>query len=153
MVFLFRDKEDACLFAFLLLIILPRISFPEVSITYIYIYMLLCPQNPPGKNIGVGSHSLLPDSGIEPRSPKLQADSLPSEPPGNCLEKSQDLVASCSISGTTPGLDVLANSLSNRFLGNQNNYFQYYLVPGKCKCQEDKYCSSLWFFFLPKFWC
>ena len=38
MVFLFRDKEDACLFAFLLLIILPRISFPEVSITYIYIY-------------------------------------------------------------------------------------------------------------------
>ena len=25
----------------------------------------------------------LPDSGIEPRSPALQADSLPSEPPGN----------------------------------------------------------------------
>ena len=25
----------------------------------------------------------LPDSGIEPRSPTLQADSLPSEPPGN----------------------------------------------------------------------
>ena len=25
----------------------------------------------------------LPDSGIEPRSPTLQGDSLPSEPPGN----------------------------------------------------------------------
>ena len=32
---------------------------------------LLCP--PPGD---------LPNPGIEPRSPKLQADSLPSEPPG-----------------------------------------------------------------------
>jgi len=35
------------------------------------------------KNTGVGSHSLLPDPGIEPSSPALQADSLPSEPPGN----------------------------------------------------------------------
>ena len=26
----------------------------------------------------------LPDPGIEPRSPALQADALPSEPPGNC---------------------------------------------------------------------
>ena len=30
----------------------------------------------------------LPDPGIEPRSPTLQADSLPSEPPGNHLMKS-----------------------------------------------------------------
>ena len=38
----------------------------------------------PGKNAGVGSHSLLqdlPNPGIKPRSPALQADSLPSEPP------------------------------------------------------------------------
>ena len=38
------------------------------------------------KNNGVGSHSLLqgnlPDPGIEPWSPALQADSSPSEPPG-----------------------------------------------------------------------
>ena len=37
----------------------------------------------PGKNTGVGCHFLiqgnLPDVGIEPRSPALQADSLPSE--------------------------------------------------------------------------
>ena len=40
----------------------------------------------PGKNTGVGSHSLLqgnlPNPGIKPRSPAVQADSLPSEPPG-----------------------------------------------------------------------
>ena len=39
----------------------------------------------PGKNTGMGSHSLLrdlPDPGIEPRSPALQADSSLPEPPG-----------------------------------------------------------------------
>ena len=39
-----------------------------------------------GKNTGVGCHALpsgnLPNPGIEPRSPILQASSLPSEPPG-----------------------------------------------------------------------
>ena len=29
----------------------------------------------------------IPDAGIEPRSPTLQADSLPSEPPGNQYTK------------------------------------------------------------------
>ena len=37
-----------------------------------------------GKSTGVGCHFLLqgiiPDPGIEPRSPALQADTLPSEP-------------------------------------------------------------------------
>ena len=40
----------------------------------------------PGKNIGLNCHALLqeifPTHGIESRSPALQADSLPSEPPG-----------------------------------------------------------------------
>ena len=39
-----------------------------------------------GKNTSEGSHSLLqgslPNPGIKPRSPALQTDSLPSEPPG-----------------------------------------------------------------------
>ena len=39
--------------------------------------------NSPGKNTGVGYHSLLqgslPDPGIKPGSPTLQTDSLPSE--------------------------------------------------------------------------
>ena len=37
----------------------------------------------PGKNTGVGCHpGDLPDPGIKPQSPGLQADSLQSEPPG-----------------------------------------------------------------------
>ena len=47
---------------------------------------LLRPWDFPGKNAGVDCHFLhpgdLPDPGIEPGSPALQADSLPSEPPG-----------------------------------------------------------------------
>ena len=57
---------------------------------------LLCPWDSPGKNTGVGGHSLLqgvfpspgdlPNPGIEPGSPALQAHSLPSEPPGkHCI--------------------------------------------------------------------
>ena len=45
-----------------------------------------CPWNFSGQNTGVGSLSLLqrifPNPGIEPGSPPLQADSLPTEPPG-----------------------------------------------------------------------
>ena len=45
---------------------------------------LLCPWDSPGNNTGVGYHSLLqgnlPNSGMEPRSPAVQADSSPSEP-------------------------------------------------------------------------
>ena len=41
---------------------------------------LYSPWKSPGQNTGVGSLSLL--QGIKPRSPTLQADSLPSEPPG-----------------------------------------------------------------------
>ena len=44
------------------------------------------PKNSPGQNTGMGSLSLppgdFPNPGIEPRSPALQADSLPAEPPG-----------------------------------------------------------------------
>ena len=38
------------------------------------------PWNSPGQNTEVGSPGDLPDPGIKPRSPALQADSLPSEP-------------------------------------------------------------------------
>ena len=47
---------------------------------------LYSPWNSPGQNTRVGSLSLLqgnlPNPGIEPRSPALQADSLPAEPQG-----------------------------------------------------------------------
>ena len=46
-------------------------------------FRLLCPWDSPGKNTGVGCHFLLqgdlPNPGIEPGSPALQADSLPTE--------------------------------------------------------------------------
>ena len=47
---------------------------------------LYSPCNSPGQNPGVGEPSSppgdLPNPGIGPRSPALQADSLPAEPPG-----------------------------------------------------------------------
>ena len=50
----------------------------------------LCPWNFPGKNTGVGCYFLLqrilPDPGIEPGSPALQADSLPCEPLGKIVK-------------------------------------------------------------------
>ena len=56
----------------------------------------LCPWNYPGKNTGVGGRSLLqgvfpspgdlPNPGIEPGSPALQADSLPFEPQKKSIE-------------------------------------------------------------------
>ena len=51
---------------------------------------LLCPWNSPGRNTGVGSHSLLQGSshsGFEPGSPALQADLLLSAPPGKPMNK------------------------------------------------------------------
>ena len=53
----------------------------------------LCPWDSPGKNTGVGCHSLLQEifptqgsnPGIEPGSPTLWADSLPSKPPRKSL--------------------------------------------------------------------
>ena len=39
--------------------------------------MLFSPSYSPGKNTGVHSPGDLPNPGIEPRSPTLQADSLP----------------------------------------------------------------------------
>ena len=48
------------------------------------------PWNSPGQNTGVGRLSLLqgifPTQGSEPRSPTLQADSLPGEPPRKPLK-------------------------------------------------------------------
>ena len=59
---------------------------------------LICPWNSPGRNTGVGlpcpSPGDLPNPGIEPGSPALRADALPSEPPGkpiNSKDKAKEL--------------------------------------------------------------
>ena len=53
---------------------------------FLWLHGLYSPWNSLGQNTGVGSYSPpgdLPNPGIEPRAPTLQADSLPAEPPGN----------------------------------------------------------------------
>ena len=47
---------------------------------------------PPGQTTGIGSCSLLqdlPNPGIEPRSPTLQEDSLPAEPQGKPIQRTE----------------------------------------------------------------
>ena len=68
---------------------------------------LYSPGNSPGQNTGVGSLSL-PNPGIKPRSPALQADSLAAEPQGKpknigvgTLSFLQGIVPTL---GTNPGL-------------------------------------------------
>ena len=53
----------------------------------VWTHGLYSPRDSPGHNTGVGSQPFpspgdLPNSGIKPRSPALQADSLPAELPG-----------------------------------------------------------------------
>ena len=56
---------------------------------------LLCPWNSPNKNNGMGSHCLLqgdlPDLGIEPGSPALQAGSLSMSYQGSTITQHQSL--------------------------------------------------------------
>ena len=60
--------------------------FDSVLLHGLQLTRLLCPLNFPGKSTGVElplpSLGELPDPGIEAGSPTLQADALPSEPPG-----------------------------------------------------------------------
>ena len=55
----------------------------------LWVYRLPCPWDSPNKNTRVGCHSFLegnlPNPGIKPGSPALQADTLPPEPPGETL--------------------------------------------------------------------
>ena len=64
----------------------------------------LCPWDSPGKNTGVGSHSLLQGifltQGSNPGPPALQANSLPSEPPGKPWQ----------------GFELCHNEISKRYL-------------------------------------
>ena len=64
-----------------------KVKFTQSCPTLCDPHGLYSPWNSPGQITGMGSLSLtspgdLPNPGIEPRSPSLQADSLPAEPQG-----------------------------------------------------------------------
>ena len=80
----------------------------------------------PGKNTGVGCHALLqgnlPNPGIEPRSPTLQADSLQSEPPG---KPKNIVVGSLSfLQGTFLTLELNQGLLHCRWILYQPSYWR-----------------------------
>ena len=82
---------------------------------------LLCLWNYPGKNTGVGSHSLLqgdlPNPGIEPRSPALQVNSFSSEPPGkpkNTGVGSLSLLQGSSWAKNQTGVSCIAEGFPTR---------------------------------------
>ena len=55
-------------------------------------WTIYSPWNSPGQNTGVDFFPApgdIPNPGIEPRSPALQVDSLPAEPPGKRKEKNE----------------------------------------------------------------
>ena len=74
------------------------------------VHELYSPWKSPDQNTGVGSLSLLqgifPNPEIEPRSPALQADSLPTELPGKPLESgaSRDYMGTAAPLGIYWGL-------------------------------------------------
>ena len=70
------------------------------------------PWDSPGKNTGVDCHFLLqgnlPDPGIEPRSPALQADALTSEPPGK-----QYIMRNAGLEEAQAGIKIARRNLNN----------------------------------------
>ena len=73
----------------------------------------------PGKNTGVGCHALLHGTS-QPRSPALQADSLPSEPPGKPKNTGVAIPSPGDLPdpGTEPGsLALQADSLPAKLQG------------------------------------
>ena len=79
---------------------------------------LYSPWNSPGQNTRVVSFSLLqgklPNPGIKPRSPALQADSLPTEPPGKKIKQLQQMVFITNI---------LKSKKENKWLGAEQVHF------------------------------
>ena len=81
---------------------------------------LYSPRNSLGQNTGVGSLSL-PNPGIKPRSPALQADSLPAEPQEKpfLLERTDKLwlFRFGSLAGVFSKMNQVSQSLQGKKLG------------------------------------
>ena len=144
-----------------ILLCFPTISFAnflvELKVKVVQSRPTLCdphglsgPWNSPGQNTGVGSLSLLqgnlPNPGIKPRSPALQADSLPAEPQGepkNTGVGSLSLLQRIFLTQDQTGVSCIAGrflttELSGKPIGELN-------VPIKIMC-SILLGSWLWFF-------
>ena len=84
------------------------------------------PWNSPGQNTGVGSlfpsPRDLPNPGIKPRSPALQVDSLPAEPPGKPKNTGVGKPIPSPVDLPDPGIEagspaLQADSLPTELLG------------------------------------
>ena len=96
---------------------------PSIHLTACF--WLLCPWNSPGKNTGVGCHSLL--QGIfqtQALNPALQVDSLPSKSPGKMATSTESM--KCKLKREYIRLEVWMLSLLFQWLPNftQGNFFQ-----------------------------
>ena len=86
----------------------------------------------------------LPDTGIEPRSPALQADALPSEPPGkprethvNAAEQLNDL--------TSTFLKGFKQSLLRLSLNTDGDIFNATLIPSQTSLSNFLFTSHHFF--------
>ena len=90
-----------------------------------YIYS---PWNSPGQNTGVGSFPSpgdLTNPGIEPRSPTLQADSLPAEPSGKLKNNGMCSLSLLQVNLTDPGIRPGSPALQVDSLPADLIYFLY----------------------------
>ena len=102
-------------------------------------HRLLCPWDSPGKNTGVGSHSLLqgnlPDLGIEPGSPASQVDSLWLSHQGVFLECSLKYNVREREAGFT-----LLQSQNLRTCGRKHKWEGAIMVPQASTCERSSVC-------------
>ena len=94
---------------------------------------LYSPQNSPGQNTGVGSRSLLqgifPNPRIKPRSPTLQVDSLPVEPPEKPKErKEKNTGYPLQYSGLENSVDCIAHGVTKSQTRLSDSHFHCFIV-------------------------
>ena len=120
----------------------------------------------PGKNTGVGCRAFdLPNPGIKPRSPALQADFLPPEPPGKPILHMVIYIyfnATFSICPTLSFPHCVHNSILSIWVYHLSRFHIYELIYNICFSLSDllhslwlgsstlleltQFCSFLWLF-------
>ena len=91
----------------------------------------------PGKNTGVCCHVLLPNPGIQPRSPALQEDSLPSEAPGK--PKNTEVGGLSLLQRIFRTQELNQGLLHYRWILNQLSYLRKVYIPPPEKSTKMKF--------------